>query len=122
MYTRRHDRIVEIRVTIRRESVVEPDGTVRVSVPKSKPGPRVSVTTEPEQTMPSGEAAGDVVHMIDLIKNLPGHRLFKTAEEVDDYLRVGTRLMGSLSLSTGGSVYVDANVMFYSVERVQAYR
>ena len=25
--------------------------------------------------------------MIDLIKDLPGHRLFKTAEEVDAYLQ-----------------------------------
>lgn len=76
-----------MRVTIRRESVVEPDGGVTASVPDLKPGPRVSVTIESEQTMPSGEVAADVVHTIDLIKNLPGHRLCKTAEDVDDYLR-----------------------------------
>ena len=30
--------------------------------------------------------------------------------------------MGSLTLPTGGSVYVDANVIIYSVERIEPYR
>ena len=30
--------------------------------------------------------------------------------------------MGALTLPTGGSVYVDANVLIYSVERIEPYR
>ncbi len=30
--------------------------------------------------------------------------------------------MGPLTLPTGGSVYVDANVLIYSIERIEPYR
>lgn len=79
---------------IHREAVVGPDGKIEVSAPELQPGQRVSVTIEPE-TMPEAapEAAPEAnttttePSLYDLIKDLPGGRLFKTAEEVDEYIR-----------------------------------
>ncbi len=74
-------------ISIHREGVVGPDRTVEVSVPELQPGQRVSITVESEQEPGVTTDASESVHIIDLIKNLPGQRLFKTADEVDDYLR-----------------------------------
>ena len=76
---------------IHREAVVGPDGKIEVSAPELQPGQHVRITIEPE-TAP--ETAPDVTSatstepsLYDLIKDLPGGRLFKTAEEVDEYIR-----------------------------------
>lgn len=71
--------------TVRREAVVGPDGKVEITVPELQPGQHVTVTIQPEQTTP--EAPEERISMYDLIKDLPGGRLFKTAEAVDEYLR-----------------------------------
>lgn len=69
---------------IQREAVVGPDGRIEISVPELKPGERVTVTIESQD----GERASrEGRHVIDIVENLPGHRAFKTAEEVDEYLR-----------------------------------
>lgn len=73
--------------SIHTTATVGPDGTLDLHVPNLPPGQRVSITIEPEQTAPAPQALSGGVHIIDLIKDLPGHRLFKTAEEVDEYLR-----------------------------------
>lgn len=67
------------------EATVSPDGKIEINVPELQPGQRVRVSIQPAE-VEQAPVTGDV-HMIDLIKDLPGHRLFKTAEEVDDYLR-----------------------------------
>lgn len=72
--------------SIQTSAVVGPDGTLDLHVPNLPPGERVSVTIESEQET-AAQAPDGPIHIIDLIKNLPGHRLFKTAEDVDEYLR-----------------------------------
>lgn len=71
--------------TIHLNATVGPDGTLDLHVPDLPPGEQVNITVESEQAVP--RAPTGEVHMIDLIKDLPGHRLFKTAGAVDDYLR-----------------------------------
>jgi hypothetical protein len=68
---------------IRMEATVSGEGTIELHVPELRPGQHVSVTIEegPQEPPTSG------VHIIDLIKDLPGHQLFRTAEDVDEYLR-----------------------------------
>jgi hypothetical protein len=66
------------------EATVSPDGKIEISVPQLQPGQRVHVSIQPEQ---APALSTDEIHIIDLIKDQPGHRLFKSAEEVDEYLR-----------------------------------
>lgn len=73
--------------TIHREAVVGPDGTIEVSVPELEPGQHVSIIIQPEQTHKNTQSADISAHIIDLVKDQPGGRLFKTADEVDEYLR-----------------------------------
>ena len=67
---------------IHREAVVGPGGKIEVSAPELQPGQRVAITIEPEPDATTSEPS-----LYDLIKEEPGGRLFKTAEEVDDYIR-----------------------------------
>ncbi len=71
--------------SIHTSAVVGPDGALDLHVPNLPPGERVSITVESEQGQSAQPPVGPI-HIIDLIKNLPGHRLFETAEEVDEYL------------------------------------
>lgn len=66
---------------IRREAVVGPDGKIEVSAPELAPGQRVSVTIEPEA------APVEKRHAAEILAEAPGHLLFQTAEEVDEYIR-----------------------------------
>ncbi|HEY7984502.1 MAG TPA: hypothetical protein VID73_10050 [Ktedonobacterales bacterium] len=66
---------------IQREAVVGPDGKIEVDAHELTPGQRVTVTIQPEE-LPVRN-----LHMIDLIEQSPGQRLFRTAEEVDEYIR-----------------------------------
>ena len=68
---------------IQREAVVGPDGRIEISAPELKPGERVTVTIESQ----GASQATEKPHAIDVLDEMPGHRLFKTAEEVDAYLR-----------------------------------
>lgn len=72
--------------TVRREAVVGPDGKIEINVPELQPGQHVTVTIQPEQTA-SEAPPEEKISMYDFIKDLPGGRLFKSAEEVDEYLR-----------------------------------
>lgn len=73
---------------IHREAVVGPGGKIEISAPELRPGQRVSITIEPE---PAESAATyppeGKIPMIDLMDEDPGQQLFKTADEVDEYLR-----------------------------------
>jgi hypothetical protein len=64
------------------DTTVQPDGSVHVPVPGLQPGQRVSVAITP-----ANEETRNGPSVIDFITALPGHRLFHTAEEVDDYIR-----------------------------------
>ena len=65
---------------LHKDTIVQPDGTIALSVPELAPGQRVRVTIEPEQ------APAQKLRAIDVINSMPGHLEFKTAEEVDAYI------------------------------------
>jgi hypothetical protein len=67
---------------VRIETVVGPDGTIQIRAPELTPGQHVTVTVEAAETPPTEKQ-----HAIDILAEMPGHRLFKTAEEVDAYIR-----------------------------------
>jgi hypothetical protein len=71
--------------TVHLNATVGPDGALDVHIPDLPPGLPVSITVESDRA--ATPATMSNVHMIDLIKDLPGHRLFQSAEAVDDYLR-----------------------------------
>lgn len=70
---------------IHREAIVGPDGKIEISAPELAPGQHVSISIEPME--PVEQPPQDKPHAIDVLERMPGHRLFKTAEEVDAYLR-----------------------------------
>jgi hypothetical protein len=80
-------RMISMSTAIRVEATVSPDGKIELSVPELLPGQHISITIEPDQPAPATQAPAAPIHIIDLIKDLPGRRLFKTADEVDEYLR-----------------------------------
>jgi len=57
------------------------------------------------------------VSALKLLESLPEKRLFQTANEVDEYLRGGTRFVGTISLPSSGVVYLDTAPVIYSVEK-----
>lgn len=63
------------------ETIVQSNGQVEVPVPELKPGDSVSVTIEPL----NGHAKRYTVR--EVLDSCAGHRAFKTAEEVDAYIR-----------------------------------
>jgi hypothetical protein len=65
---------------LQRDAVVGPNSTIEVQVPELAPGQRVRLIIEAGLVAPSGRAS-------DLLAQTDGHRLFKTASEVDAYLR-----------------------------------
>ena len=67
--------------TVQRAAVVGPDGAIAIHVPELAPGQRVRVTVEVEPDPATLRTA------IAVLTELPGHRLFQTAEAVDAYLR-----------------------------------
>lgn len=67
---------------VRVETVVLPGGKIEISTPELIPGKRATVVVTMEDKEPVEQQ-----HVIDLITALPGHRLFRNAEEVDAYLR-----------------------------------
>jgi hypothetical protein len=67
---------------IRIETVVQADGRIEVSVPGLTPGEKVTVTVETQSEAPIQKRRA-----ADILAELPGHLQFKTAEEVDAYIR-----------------------------------
>ena len=65
---------------LQREATISSDGTIEIAVPELQPGQRVSITIEPETASETPKR-----HAADILAEMPGHRLFKTAEEVDVY-------------------------------------
>jgi hypothetical protein len=70
---------------IQREAVVGPDGKIEIELPELAPGQHVTVTIEPGANGAQAPVSG--LSMIDLIEQDPGKQLFKTADEVDEYIR-----------------------------------
>jgi hypothetical protein len=65
---------------LQRDAVVGPDGTIAVRVPELAAGQRVRVLIELEESIRIG-------HAIDVLAEVSGHRLFKSADEVDAYIQ-----------------------------------
>ncbi len=78
MGERKHDIAAPIQI----EATVSPEGKIEISFPELAPGQRVRVSIQPEEATPAQPQ-----HVLDIVENLPGHRLFKTADEVDAYIR-----------------------------------
>lgn len=78
----RGHRRVSLATRIRVKTVVQPDGTVAVSAPGLVLGQEVMVSIETE-----GEAPAAKRHVLDILAELPGHQMFRSAEEVDAYMR-----------------------------------
>ncbi len=68
-------------IIIQREAVVGPDGKIEISAPELAPGQHVKVTIEAQEAPVEKRSASEI------LAESPGHRLFKTAEEVDAYIR-----------------------------------
>lgn len=66
--------------TLHRGAVVGPDGRIELRVPELSPGQHVHILIE-------AEIAEDVAPAIDVLATLPGHRLLRTAQEADAYIR-----------------------------------
>ncbi len=73
---------------IHREAVVGPDGKIEISAPEFQPEQRVSITiaAEPDAGM-AANPPDNRIPMIDPMDEAPGQQLFKTADEVDEYIR-----------------------------------
>lgn len=67
---------------IHTRAVVGPDGTVEIRAPELMPGQEVEVTVEVQ-----AEAVEKKRRAIEYLATMPGHLVFKTAEEVDAYIR-----------------------------------
>jgi hypothetical protein len=64
------------------DATVSSDGKIEVTVPQLTPGQRVHNTIEPEEAPQEQKRSA-----IDILREAKGHQLFKTAEEVDAYLK-----------------------------------
>jgi len=70
---------------IHTSAIVTPDGKIEVSTPELEPGQRVDVTIEVQESVGTEKRRA-----AEILAELPGHQLFKTAEdaeEVDAYIR-----------------------------------
>lgn len=63
------------------ETIVSPDGKIEILVTQLTPGKRVRVSIDPEE-----HVMAQPQHVINIVEQLPGHRRFKTADEVDAYI------------------------------------
>jgi len=66
---------------IHTRAIVGPDETIEIRAPELAPGQEVEVTLEVQA------GSEEKRHVSDIIKDLPGHLEFKTAGEVDAYIR-----------------------------------
>jgi hypothetical protein len=59
-----------------------PGGKIEISTPELIPGRRATVVVTIEDSEPIEQP-----HVIDMLKTLSGHQLYRSAEEVDAYIR-----------------------------------
>jgi hypothetical protein len=65
----------------RTTTTVRADGKIEVAAPQLSPGQVVEVTIRPADGEPRRRSA------LDILSAAPGHRLFKTPADVDQYVR-----------------------------------
>ncbi|HEY7124296.1 MAG TPA: hypothetical protein VH540_10130 [Ktedonobacterales bacterium] len=64
------------------KTTVQPGGKIEVNAPELTEGMRVSVFVAVEE-----DESAEKPRALDIISRFQGHRVFKTAEEVDAYIR-----------------------------------
>ena len=70
-----------MRHALHKETTVKPGGRVEVTDPELQDGVTVDVFVLPRDRVQKRRSA------LEILGEAPGHRLFKTAEEADEYLR-----------------------------------
>src|SRR5215469_558595 len=68
-------------IEVRMKTRVLPGGKIEISAPELIPGQEATIVVTVEDHKLNGQG-----HVIDLLKNLAGHQLFQTAEEIDTYI------------------------------------
>jgi hypothetical protein len=69
-------------IEVRVKTKVLPGGKIEISAPELIAGKEATIIVTVEDDKPNGQH-----HVIDVLKNLPGHQLFHTAEEIDTHIR-----------------------------------
>ncbi len=69
-------------IEVRIQTVVLPGGKIEITTPELIAGQRATVIV----TVENGKQY-EQLHVIDILKSLPGHRLFRTTDDVDTYMR-----------------------------------
>ncbi|MGH2493349.1 MAG: hypothetical protein ACRDIV_01460 [Ktedonobacteraceae bacterium] len=68
-------------IEVRVKTKVLPGGKIEISAPELIAGQEATIVVTVEDSKSSER------HVIDVLKNLPGHQLFHTADEVDAHIR-----------------------------------
>lgn len=68
-------------IEVRVKTIVLPGGKIEISTPELIPGRRATVVVTIEDNEPIEQR-----HVIDILRALPGHQLFHSAEEIDAYM------------------------------------
>ncbi len=66
--------------TLHIRTTVQPGGKIEIASPELEAGQTVDVVVTPSAPTPKRSA-------LDILAEAPGQRLFKTAKEVDDYIK-----------------------------------
>lgn len=69
-------------IEVRMKTKVLPGGKIEISAPELIAGQEATIVVTVEDYKLNGQG-----HVIDLLKNLPGHQLFHTPEEIDTHIR-----------------------------------
>lgn len=69
-------------IEVRVKTVVLPGGKIEISDPELVAGQEATVVVTVEAQKPVEQRS-----VLDILRSLPGHQVFKTAEEVDAYFR-----------------------------------
>lgn len=69
-------------IELRMKTKVLPGGKIEISAPELIAGQEATIVVTVEDYKLNGQG-----HVIDLLKNIAGHQLFSTAEDVDAYIR-----------------------------------
>lgn len=68
-------------IAIHFTATVAPDGKIEITAPELKPGMTANITVTIDVKPQQKRGA------LEILADMPGHQLFQTAEEVDDYIR-----------------------------------
>jgi hypothetical protein len=71
-------------IKIRMKTRVLPGGKIEISAPELIAGQEATIVVTVEDNKPDEQHQD---HVIDILKKLPGHQLFSSAEEIDTYIR-----------------------------------